>query len=73
MQSLAFLWFELQMTQQYLREITFGPAQSLANSTDSNTPSGAGTVRRTSVKQVPRTTSANRDRVRCSPGQDLLG
>ena len=44
MQSLAFLWFELQMTQQYLREKTFGPAESPANSTNLNTPIGAGTL-----------------------------
>jgi hypothetical protein len=28
MQSLAFLWFDLQMTQRYLSEITFGLGQS---------------------------------------------
>jgi hypothetical protein len=28
MQSLVFLWFQLQTTKQYLREKTFGPAQS---------------------------------------------
>ena len=31
MQPLAFLWFEMQMTQQYLRERTFGPAQHSAD------------------------------------------
>jgi multidrug resistance efflux pump len=51
MQSLAFLWFELQMTQQYLRERTFGPAESPANSANLNTPIGAGTLRRASVKR----------------------
>jgi RND family efflux transporter MFP subunit len=51
MQSLAFLWFELQMTQQYLREKTFGPAESPANSANLNTPIGAGTLRRASVKR----------------------
>jgi hypothetical protein len=40
MQSLAFLWFQLQMTQQYLRGKTFGPAQSPANSANWNTPIG---------------------------------
>ena len=34
MQSLAFLWFQLRMAQQYLHEKTFGPAQSPANSAD---------------------------------------
>jgi hypothetical protein len=32
MQSLAFLWFQLQTTQPYLHKRTFGPAQSPANS-----------------------------------------
>jgi hypothetical protein len=27
MQSLAFLWFDLQMTQRYLSDITFGSAR----------------------------------------------
>jgi hypothetical protein len=40
MQSLAFLWFQLQMTQQYLHEKTFGPAQAPANSANLNTPIG---------------------------------
>jgi hypothetical protein len=35
MQSLAFLWFEMQMTQQYLREETFGSAQSPASGSPS--------------------------------------
>jgi hypothetical protein len=72
MQSLAFLWFELQMTQQYLRERTFGPAESPANSANLNTPIGAGTLRRASVKQVPRIASAKQRRVSCSPSQNLF-
>ena len=40
MPSLAFLWFQLQMTQQYLHEKTFGPAQSPAKSANFNTPIG---------------------------------
>lgn len=40
MPSLAFLWFQLQMTQRYLHEKTFGPAQSSANSANFNTPIG---------------------------------
>jgi RND family efflux transporter MFP subunit len=51
MQSLAFLWFQLQMTQQYLREKTFGPAESPANSANLNTPIGTGTLRRASAKR----------------------
>ena len=41
MQPLAFLWFEMQMTQQYLREKTFGPAPSPANSANLHTAIGA--------------------------------
>jgi hypothetical protein len=44
MQSLAFLCFELQMTQRYLSDITFGSAQPRANSANLNTPIGAGTL-----------------------------
>jgi hypothetical protein len=51
MQSLAFLWFQLQMKQQYLRERTFEPAESPANSANLNTPIGADTLRRASVKR----------------------
>ena len=44
MQSLIFLWFQLRMTQQYLHERTFGPADSPANPANLNTPIGAGTL-----------------------------
>ena len=44
MQSLAFLWFQLQMTQQYLNEKTFRPAQSPANPANLNSPTGADTL-----------------------------
>jgi hypothetical protein len=72
MQSLAFLWFEMQMTQQYLRDKTFGPAESPANSANLNTPIDAGTLRRASVEQVPRIASAKQGRVSCSPSQNLF-
>jgi hypothetical protein len=70
MQSLTFLWLEMQMTQQYLRERTFGPAESPANSPSLNTPIDAGTLRRASVEQVPRIGSAKQRRVSCSPGHN---
>ena len=41
MQPPVFLWFEMEMTKQYLREKTFAPAPSPANSTGSNTSIGA--------------------------------
>jgi len=72
MQSLAFLWFEMQMTQQYLREKTFGPAESPANSAHLNTPIGAPTLRRASVEPVPRVASAKQRGVSCSPSQNSL-
>jgi hypothetical protein len=71
MQSLAFLWFQLQMTKQYLDEKTFGPAPSPANSANLNTPIVAGTVRRASVKQASRMAPAKQgprnERWRISP------
>lgn len=67
MQSLAFLWFEMQMTQQYLREKTFGPAESPANSANLHTPIDAETLRRVSVEQRPRMASAKPGRVSGSP------
>jgi hypothetical protein len=44
MQWFVFLWFQLQMTRQYLSERTFGQAESPANSANLNTPIGAGTL-----------------------------
>ena len=41
MESLAFLSFEMQMTEEYLHEETFGPAPSSANSANLNTPTDA--------------------------------
>jgi hypothetical protein len=68
MQSLAFLWFELQTTQQYLRDKAFGPAQSPASSANLNTPIGAGTRRRASAKQVPRMPFTKQRRVASPKG-----
>jgi hypothetical protein len=53
MQSLAFLWSDMQVTQQYLREKTFGPAPSPANSANLNRPIDVGMLRRESVEQTP--------------------
>jgi hypothetical protein len=53
MQSLAFLWSDMQMTQQYLREQTFGPIPSSANSTNVNRSIDVGMLRRESVNQAP--------------------
>ena len=41
MESLALLWFDMQMTQQHLRKKTFGPAPLSANSVNLNTPTDA--------------------------------
>jgi hypothetical protein len=72
MQSLDFLWFEMQMTHQYLRAKTFGPALSPDNSANLNTPIGASTHRRASVKQLPPIASAMERRVSGSPSQKLF-
>jgi hypothetical protein len=72
MQSLAFLWFEMQMAQQYLRDKTFGPAQSSDNSANLNRPIGASTLRRASVKQLPPIASAMEPRGSGSPSQELF-
>ena len=63
MQSLAFLWYEMQMTQQYLRDKTFGPAQSPDNSGTLHTPIDASTLRRASIKQLPPMESAVEGRI----------
>jgi hypothetical protein len=62
MQSLALLWFQLQMTQPYLREKTFPAAQVPGNPPNLDTPIGIGTLQRVSVKQGPRIESAKRNR-----------
>ena len=72
MQSLAFLWYEMQMTQQYLHDKTFGPAESPANSANLNTPLDAGPLRRASDEQVSRIASAKQRRVSSSPTQNLF-
>jgi hypothetical protein len=58
MQSLAFLWFDLQRTQQYLREKTFGPGPSSANSSNLNRSFDAGVPQRESVRQASPTERA---------------
>jgi hypothetical protein len=59
MQTLAFLWFELQTARQRLRT-TFAEAEVPANATNLNAPSGIGTRRYASAKQVPRIEPAQR-------------
>ena len=53
MQSLAFLWFDMQRTQKYLREKTFGPTPSLADSANLNLPIDVRMLRREPIKQAP--------------------
>jgi hypothetical protein len=72
MQSLIFLWIQLRMTQQYLREEFFDPLESPANSADPNKPTGPVTLPRDSVKQVRTFSSAMRPRVGSSPRQKLF-
>ena len=70
MQSLAFLWLQSQMTQQHLREKTFGTALSPANSANLNTPIGAGTL--ASVKRVPPMACAMQRHVSRPPRQNMF-
>jgi hypothetical protein len=72
MQSFAFLWFQLQMTKQYLREKTFGPEQPPANPTNLDTPIGAGTPPLLSFKQVLPMASPMERRVSDSLSQNLI-
>jgi hypothetical protein len=44
MQWFAFLWFQLQMTKQYLQEKSFAPEQPTPDSANLNTPIGDGTL-----------------------------
>ena len=64
MQSFTFLWFQMQMTKQYLREKTFGPAPSPASSANLDRPIGAGRPPRVSVEQVSPMASAMARRAR---------
>jgi hypothetical protein len=58
MQSLAFLWFELRMTQQYLREKTFRPAQVPADA--ANLSAAIGTPGTRSDKGIRNRKKQNR-------------
>jgi hypothetical protein len=42
MQWFAFLWFQLQMTKQYLQEKSFAPEQPTPDSANLNAPIDAG-------------------------------
>jgi hypothetical protein len=64
MWSLAVLWFQLQMAEQSLREKYFAPAKT--------EPTGIGTPRRASVKQVLRIESAEKARASVCPSQNLI-
>jgi hypothetical protein len=58
MQPPAFLWFEMEMTKRYLREKTFGPIPSPADSAGSKSQSALAevlvtTLSRTCCARVP--------------------
>lgn len=72
MQWFAFLWFQLQMTKQYLQEKTDAPAQSTADSANLNTPIGAGALPGASPMQTKPMAPARKRRVSGSLGQNLL-
>jgi len=73
MQSLAFLWFELRMTQQYLRERAFPAARVPADAGNLNaaigtpgTRSDKGTMNRKKTQSTTLDHSASR--ARCTGG-----
>jgi hypothetical protein len=63
MQWFAFLWFQLQMTKQYLQEKNLGAAESTADSANPNRPNGADPVPNASPKQVPPAAPALKRRI----------
>ena len=63
MQSLAFLWFQLRMAQQYLHEKTFGPAQSPANSANLNTSIGRCNSDKAQYSNTPALRSRQKRRI----------
>jgi hypothetical protein len=71
MQTLAFLWFELQVAQQRLRA-TFAQSQVPAKARNWNPPSRVGRAAAHPFKPVPRIESAQeapqlKKGIRCSP------
>ena len=71
MRPFACLWFELQMTQRYLREQTFARARVPANAANLDAPIDIGALRRASVQQVPGLESRYESRAGCSRCQSL--
>jgi len=63
MQWFAFLWFQLQMTKQYLQEKNLGAAESTADSANPNRPNGGDTPPDADLEQVKPTASAMKRRV----------
>jgi hypothetical protein len=62
MQWFVFLWFQLQMTNQYLQEKNLGVPESTADWANPKRPNGADPVRDASPKQEPPTGSAMKRR-----------
>lgn len=58
MRSLACLWFELQMTQRYLREETFAPARVPPIAANLDAPTDIGALRRPSVTVIQHSKTA---------------
>ena len=72
MQSFTYLWFQMQMTKQYLREKTFGPEQPMADSVNPDSSISAGRPPRVTVEQVSPMASAMARRVSGARSQNLL-
>jgi hypothetical protein len=70
MQSLAFLWFQLQMTQQNLQEKMGSPEPVPGNAANLESPTGMATVRRPSANQVARIEPARKPRASVTASQN---
>jgi hypothetical protein len=72
MQSLVFLWGQLQMAQQYLREEICPPEPVPGNAVNLDSLTGPVTVRPPSVNPVPRIEPAKKPRGSVTPSQNLF-
>jgi hypothetical protein len=72
MQSLVFLWGQLQIAQQNLREEICPPEQAPGNAANLDSPTGMATVRRTSFNQVARIEPAPKSRASVTPSHNLF-
>jgi hypothetical protein len=72
MQSLAFLWGQLQIAQQYLREEICPPEQVPGNAANLDSPTDMTRVRQPFANQVARMKSAQKPRASVPPSNNLF-